>query len=253
MKRILVPVSFSKSSSNALHHAVALYDKSSLTLLNMYPVQEYGRKYNFGKKKYAIGIREKLSAFYNKHVKAPHVKATFLAFAGTTSQAIDQMSSLYDLMVMSRKKHPSKKNGYFSDKKLFITTKAHCPVLIMPITSTSFSLKDSQRIWHIKRRATESEVVALGLKKLSIKPESLEVKSLRQTNFLSAFWKNIVAYENSHDKKLLKKIDDAYDSKSIDLIIVVDNEPSIFTSFFKGDVLRLFCKYDIPILVFPTQ
>lgn len=253
MKRILVPISFSKSSSQALRHAVTLYKKTSVTLLNMYPVQEYGRKYDFGKKQYALGIREKLKKFYYKHVEAPEIKVTFLAFAGATSQAIDQISSLYDLIVMSRKKHPSKKNGYFSDRKLFITTKSRSPVLIMPSTNTPFSLEESQRIWHIKRRETESAIVSKGLSQLSIKPECLEVKSLRQTSFLSAFWKNIVAYENSHDKQLLKKIDEAYDSRSIDLIIVVDHEPSMFIAFFRSDVLRLFCKYDIPILVFPAK
>jgi hypothetical protein len=81
----------------------------------------------------------------------------------------------------------------------------------------------------------------------------MEVKSPEQTSFLSSFWENIIAYEKSHDKKLIKKIDKAHEAEPIDLIILVDNEKSIFTNFFKSDIIHLFCKYDIPIVVFPAK
>ena len=250
MKKILIPVSFSKSSENSLRHAALLYEEVVLTLLNVYPVKKYSRKYNFGKEKYSVGIRGMLRNFYNLNVKEPRPRAIFLAHSGTTSQSVDQISSQYDLMVLSRKAHPSKKNGYFTNKKLFIATHAHCPVLIMPFTKTNFKLEDCNHVWHIQRKKSESKVVSKGMTKLRIKPEKMEVKSLQQTNFISSFWENIVAYENSHDEKLLRKIDEAHDSELIDLIVLVDNEQSIFTKFFKSDVIHLFCKYGIPILIF---
>ena len=123
----------------------------------------------------------------------------------------------------------------------------------MPITNTPFQFENCNHIWHIQRRETESEIVKEGCEKLEINPEKMEVKSLQQTNFLSGFWQNLVNYRNSHDKKLLKKIDEAHDLEPIDLIVLVDNEPTLFTDFFKSEIIRLFCKYDIPILVFPTQ
>jgi len=252
MKRILVPISFSKSSKNSLFHANSLYRHGELTLLNVYPVQKYNRKYDFGRKKYAVGMREKLIKFYHQQIEEPQAKTFFFAHAGATSEIIGRMSKDYDLMVMSRKAHQSKKHGYFSGKKLFITTNARCPVLIMPITDALFKFKSCNHIWHIKRRETESKIVEKGIKKLKIDPEKMQTKSLQQTSFLSAFWQNIVSYEKSHDKNLLKKIDEAHDLEPIDLIILVDNEPSVFTSFFKSEVIHLFCKYDIPILVFPT-
>ena len=123
----------------------------------------------------------------------------------------------------------------------------------MPITKTPFRFEDCNHIWHIQRRETEPEIVEKGCRKLKIDAEKMEVKTLQQSNFFSAFWQNLVNYRNSHDKNLLKKIDEMHELEPIDLIILVDNDPSIFTTFFKSEVIHLFCKYDIPILVFPTQ
>lgn len=253
IKRILVPITFSTPSQNALRQAATLYDKAALTLLHVYPAQKYSRKYKFGEQKYSVGMRAKLKAFYEQHVKPANRKAIFLARKGITSDIIDQISDRYDLMVMSRRGHSTKENGYFSEKKLFITTKAHCPVLIMPITQTDFQFKNCSHIWHIKRKKKETEIVATGMKNLEINPNVLETKSFRQKNFLSKFWQNIVNYKQSHDEKLLKKIDEAHELEPIDLIVLVDNEPSVFTRFLESEVIHLFCKYDIPILIFPTQ
>lgn len=253
MKRILIPTSFSKTSKNALLHAISLYEHLELTLLNAYPIQKYNRKYNFGNRRYDIGMRDKLRKFYHKQVEEFRARAFFAAYPGTISEIIRRISKNYDLMVMSRKEHESKEHGYFSDKKLFITTNAKCPVLIMPFTDTPFKFTNCNHIWHIKRKATESEIVERGMKNLEIDPEKMQVKSPQQSSFLSNFWQNIVSYEKSHDEKLLKKIDEAHDLEPIDLIILVDNEPSIFTSFFKSEVIHLFGKYDIPILVFPKR
>jgi hypothetical protein len=252
-KHILVPVSFSKSSENSLRHAATLFDDEKITLLHVYPEKAYSRRHDFGKKPYAAGMKEELKKFYQRVVENSSAKTSFLAHAGTTSSTVDKISGRYDLMVMSRKVHPTKGYEYFSDKKLFITTKAHCPVLIMPITDTPFHLPSSEHIWHVKRRDTEPVVVAKGMEKLGINPERMEVKTLQQRHFLSSFWKNILAYESSHKKELLKKIDVAHEKEAIDLIILVDNEPSLFTNFFKGDIVRQFTEHKIPILVFPFQ
>jgi len=252
-KRILVPISFSKASKNSISLATSLFKEPELTLLHTYPVQEYNRKYHFGKEKYTVGMHKKILKFYYHSVEKPNNKTSFLAFPGPTSYFVDKISKRYDLIVMSRKKHYTKKYGYFSDKKLYIITKAHCPVLIMPFTDVSFNFNKCKHIWHIKLKETELEIVAKGCRKLKINPKKIEVKSLQQTNFLSAFWQNLVKYRNSHDKGLLKKIDEAHELEPIDLIVLVDNDASVFTSFFKSEVIRLFCKYDIPILVFPAK
>jgi hypothetical protein len=253
MKRIVVPISFSKAYKNSLRYAASLYDKTDLTLLHTYPMQKHSRKYHFGKQKYTVGIQKKIIKFYHQHIEEPSNSTSYLVRSGATSNIIDEVSNRYDLMVMSRKIHASKKHGYFSDKKLFITTKAHCPVLIMPISDAPFNFKNCDHIWHIKRSETELEIITEGCRKLQINPEKMETKSLQQTNFLSAFWQNLVNYRNNHDKNLLKKIDEAHELEPIDLIILVDHDPSIFTSFFKSEVIHLFCKYNIPILVFPTK
>ncbi len=253
MKRILVPVSFSRASRNSLQHAVMVFRKVQLTLLHAYPAQEYSRKYDFGEKEYATGIREELWKFYLDATEDPGKKTLLLPQVGSIAKVVEDISARYDLMVMSRKEHHSKEKGHFSDKKLFITTISRCPVLIMPFTSTPFNFENCEHVWHIKQRETETQVVLKGIKKMGINPAKMEVKSLGQSSFVSDFWKNIVAYEKSHDKKLIKKIDNAHEEEPIDLIVLVDNEKSVFTNFFKSDVIHLFCKYDIPILVFPAK
>ena len=252
MKKILVPISFSKASQNSLLHAASLFNEAKLSLLYVYPVKKYSRKYDFGNKEYADGIKEKLQEFYHQHIKHTDIKASFLTNAGSISSTINKISSRYDLMVMSRKTHPSRKNGYFSDKKLFIITMTHCPVLIMPETESLFKFENCEHIWHIKQKESETKVVMEGIQRLGANPSKMETKSPHQTNFLSSFWKNILAYEKSHDKNLIKKIDEAHNEEPIDLIVLVDNEKTLFTNLFKSDIIHLFCKYDIPILVFPN-
>jgi hypothetical protein len=108
-------------------------------------------------------------------------------------------------------------------------------------------------VWHIKRKDSESKVVEKWNKSLSINQEVVEEKSLQQDTFISSFWQNIVQYQNTHNESLLKVIDKAHESEPIDLIILVDNNESIFTRFFKSDTVKLFCEYDIPILILPPQ
>ena len=251
MKRILVPVSFSDASANSLRHAKSIFDDAQLTLLHTYANKTYSRKFHFEGMSYREGIRKELWSFYQKQVENPGDNTKIIAMPGAVSQEVKKISASFDLMVMSRKRHPTKSKGQFSDKKLFITTMARCPVLIMPSTDTLFHFEQCEHIWHIKRRKTEKRIVENGIKKLNIDAAKMEVKTLEQKNFLSAFWQNLVAYEQSHDVSLIKKIDEAHDKEPIDLIVLVDNEKSVFTDFFHSDIIHLFHKYDIPILVFP--
>lgn len=253
MKKILLPISFSYSSVNLLQHAHALYPKAKLTLLYCYPVQTFSRAYDFGKKDYATGIEEMLSDFYNSHIESSSRRPIFLSRAGTVSEVVSQISNRYDLMVMSRKAHATQSGGYFSEKKLFIIAKAKCPVLIMPTTDATFQFEGCEHIWHIKRKETEPEIVAKGIRRLGIDAKRMEEKTFEQTSFLSSFWKNLVTFGTTHDKKLLSAIDEAHETEPIDLIILVDHEQSLFINFLKSDVIRQFCKYDIPILVFPAS
>lgn len=251
MKRILILISFSKASRNSLFHGSSLFAKSHLTLVHIFPYQSYNRKFDFGNTDYETGVVEKLKHFHSKHAPAVAKNPTFIAGSGVVSEFVANKSHLYDLLILTRKSHASKKQGYVSEKKLFITTKAKCPVLIMPFMEKPFKFENCSHIWHIKRNASESKFVEKWNKFLSINQAFVEEKSLVQENFISSFWKNIVMYQNTHNKRLLKVIDHAHESEPIDLIILVDNDESMFTRFFKSDTVKLFCKYDIPILVLP--
>lgn len=251
MKKILIPISFSKASANSLQHAYELDPEAQLTLLHCYPVQSYSRRYDFGQQDYNAGIKEKLARFYAQHLEQASGKVKFLSRVGAVSDVVRQISGQYDLMVMSRKAHPKRKSGYFSEKQLFIIARATCPVLILPVNETPFQFNTCQHIWHIQRRDNEGEIVAKGISRLGIQVGRMETKSITQQSFLSAFWKNLMAYESTHDRKLLNAIDQAHETEPIDLIVLVDHEQSVFINFLKSDTIRIFCKYEIPILALP--
>lgn len=253
MKKILIPISFSATSANSLRHAFEVDPTAQLTLLHCYPVQSYSRRYDFGSQNYDAGIRKKLNAFYDRHLEQASGKPIFLSEAGTVSEVVRQISGRYDLMVMSRKAHPDKGKNYFSEKQLFLIARALCPVLIMPVTGRPFQFEHCEHIWHIERRANEGEIVAKGMAGLGIAAGRIETKSLTQGSFLSDFWKNLMAYENTHDQKLLSAIDQAHETEPIDLIVLVDHEQSIFINFLKSDTIRVLCKYEIPILALPAN
>lgn len=252
MKKILLPISFSKASANSLQHAAALYPKAQFTLLHCYPVQTYSRRYDFGGQDYDSAIKEQLRKFYVEHAKQHTGRPILLSQAGAISDVVSQISGDFDMMIMSRKTHPRKRSGYFSDKQLFIIARATCPVLIMPVTDQAFQWDKCAHIWHIQRRDNETEIVKKGIAKLSIQPGRVVTKSLTQQSFLSSFWQNMMAYQSTHDRKLLAAIDEAHETEPIELIVLVDHEQSVFINFLKSDTIRIFCKYEIPILVFPA-
>jgi nucleotide-binding universal stress UspA family protein len=252
VKNILIPISFSRASANSLQHAYSLYPSAKLSLLHCYPAQSYSRRYDFGRKDYNTGIKEKLGAFYKQHLEQAGGKPIIISQAGAVSDVVSQISGRFDLMIMTRKTHPRRRNGYFSEKQLFIIARAACPVLIMPVTDRSFTLGDCEHIWHIQRRNNEEEIVNHGMHGLGIQPGRIVTKSFTQQSFLSAFWKNLTTYESTHDRKLLAAIDKAHESEPIDLIVLVDHDQSVFINFLKSDTIRIFCKYEIPLLVFPA-
>lgn len=253
MKKILIPISFSEASVNSLQHADTLGLDAKLTLLHCYPVQSYSRRYDFGTQDYELGVKEQLKLFFHQHLEQTSRKPILLSMAGAVSEVVRQISGQYDLMVLSRKSTPGKGSGYFSQKQLFIIARATCPVLIMPVTGKPFRFDTCEHIWHIQRRDNEGPIVAEGIARLNIEAGRLETKSVMQQSFLSAFWQNLMAYENTHDQQLLRAIDQAHDQEPIDLIVLVDHDQSVFINFLKSDMIRMFCKYEIPILVFPAN
>lgn len=253
MQKILIPISFSAASANSLLHAYELDPNAKFTLLHCYPVQSYSRPYDFGTQDYEWGIKEKLNLFYHQHLGHIFWKPVLLIKTGAVSEVVRQISDQYDLMMLSRKSNPRGKSGYFTQKQLFIIARAACPVLIMPVNSKSFRFDTCDHIWHIQRRDGEREIVTEGIARLGIEAGRLETKSVMQQSYLSAFWKNLMAYESTHDQQLLRAIDQAHDQEPIDLIVLVDHEQSVFINFLKSDTIRIFCKYKIPLLVFPAS
>jgi hypothetical protein len=253
MNKILVPISFSKTSKNALVHAfsVARQFGATLSLLHCYPSEAYNRKYKFGKDDYDTGIRQMLITFFNECIENKNHPYKIITYSGSLSGIISKISPQYDLLIMSRKtgfQTPS--NRYFSDKLNYITTQALCPVLITTTKQEDFSFHNLNNIWHIQRNETERNIVLDESGKFGIKPTLIITKSLAQKKFVSAFWENIVTFTKSHDTILLKAISKSYHDEQIDLVLLVNRIKGMFELFVKDEAFQIISQFDIPILIF---
>lgn len=257
MKRILVPVSFSETSKNALVHAFSIAKEFSakLSLLYCSPTYEYAREYDFGEEDYETGIREKLSEFYEDCIEnGKDYLYSRIACFGSVSDFSHRKGPEFDLLVMSRKiGFESRSNSWFGDKLHTISLEALCPVLITSTQPHGFSFQKAVSIWHFQRNLSENELVRDRVLSLGIDPKLVVTKSLQQDSFISLFWQNVVAYSKSHNEGLLKEISSSFDREKIDLLIIVNNRKGMFEKFLKDDVFQIISQFDIPILILQTQ
>lgn len=257
MKNILVPISFSETSKNTLSLAISIAKQygSTLTLLHCYPHEDYNRVYDFGKEAYDVGIKKMLEKFYVQHVnQADRQKFKIITYEGSVSEVISKVSSQYDLLVLSRKiGGPSKSNKWFSDKIFYFTTKARCPVLLLCTKRREFTFSEMKTIWHVKRKANETEIILNKLIPFDINPELIATKSLQQETFVSEFWKNIVAYTKNHSKHTMGDISKSFEAEHLDLILLVNHRKGMFEEFVKDDAFQIISQFDIPILIFQAN
>ena len=257
MKNILVPISFSETSKNALNHAYCLAKEhgATLSLLHCYPIQDYNREYDFGKLDYDKGIKQMLVDFYAESIGDNHKQAIkLLIYAGSVSEIISEISHKYELLVLSRRTgFQSKSNKWLSDKISYFITKSLCPVLIISTKRDYYSFTEIKNIWHIQRKDIETDLIKQELLKLEIDSNLVVSKSLQQKTFTSAFWQNIVNYTKNHKDGELKKISESFSDEHIDLLIFVNHKKGIFEKFLKDDVFQIISQFDIPILVLQSK
>ena len=252
MKNILVPISFSEASKNALHHAslIAKPSDATISLLHCYVVEEYAREYDFGALDYEKGIKKMLINFYGDNVESENKQPLeLLAYPGSVANIINEISSNFDLLVFGRRPSiESKSNNWFSNKIFYFTTRSRCPVLILPAKRDAFTFSEIKNIWHIQRKDNEVDLIKRGLFKLKIDLKLVTSKSLQQETFTSAFWRNIVNYTNNKDVSL-EKISKSFADENIDLLILVNHKKDMFERFLKDDAFQIINQFDIPILV----
>ena len=253
MKNILVPISFSETSINALHHAsiIAKEHGATLTLLHCYAAQEYNRVYEFKGMDYEEGVKKMLKTFFNENIQHNEtITLKFIAYPGSVSNVISTISAQYGLLVLSKKIALRKEaNRWISEKIFYSTINSNCPVLILPNERGAYSFSNIKTIWHIERNSNELGLIQRVLSKLKIDSAKIITKTLEQKTFVSEFWQNIVNFSKSHDRKLLDKISTQYDDEEIDLLVVINHRKSIFEKFLKDDAFTIICQYDIPLLV----
>lgn len=257
MKNILVPISFSETSKNALHYAnlIAKEYRATVSLMYCYSVYEYNREYDFQGLDYDVGINQMLVDFYKENIESTDQQPfRVLAREGSISDNIREISHKYELLVLSKKTtYLSKSNIWFSDKLFFLTTKSRCPVLLLPSKRDVFSFSEVKNIWHIQRKDREMDLIKRQLLKFKIDSNLVVSKSLQQKTFTSEFWRNIVNYTQTHDDFQLKKIHESYSSEHIDLLILVNHRTGMFENFLKDDTFQIISQFDIPILVLQSK
>lgn len=257
MKNILVPISFSEASKNALVNAntIAKQNGATIALLHCYPSLEYNREYNFGKLSYSEGIRQMLADFYIEHIESTEKQPVrILVFEGSVSMAISEISDNYELLVLSKKKTSlSKSNMWFGDKLFYVTTISLCPVLLLPSKRDEFAFSELKNIWHVQRKDIEADLIKPQLVDLKIDLKSVKSKSLQQVNFTSALWRSIVNYTKTRDDTELSKIQDLFSDEHLDLLIIVNHRTGLFEKFLKDNTFKIFNQFDIPVLVLQAK
>lgn len=253
MDRILIPISFSETSKNALQcsNLIAKQYGATLSLMHCYSGYQYNREYDFGALDYDEGIKKMLLDFYTKNIeRIERQPLRLLGYEGSVSNKISEISHKYELLVLSRRKgYLSKSDMWFSDKLFYLTTKSSCPVLLIPCQRDVFSFPEVKNIWHIQRKDIEGDLIKRQLLKLRIDPNLVLSKSLQQESFTSAFWRNIVNYTQNQNVSQLNKILETFEGEHIDLLILVNHGTGMFENFLKGDTFRIISQFDIPILV----
>jgi len=257
MKNILIPVSFSDQSKIALVQAYAIakqYD-ATLSLLHCYPAQEFNREYNFPAKDYDKGIRGMLKAFYEECIGIHDSnKYRMITYAGSVSTITPEISPDYDLIVMARIiKGPVSATNTISDKIIYITSKARCPVLITSSERTDFSFQKATNVWHIQRNESERQVLESELRKIDINPGSVVTKSFKQKNFVSAFWKNIITYSRTHDSNLLRTLSQSFEEEQIGLLVLINRQRGMFETFMHEDTFQIISQFKVPMLILQSK
>lgn len=249
MNRILVPISFSTGSANALKYAnqlVSIYGKE-LTLFYCYPLQEYNRKYDFGKKDYAKGIREMLAEFYENNIGvAPLENIKFLAKPGFVGEKIVHLSQEYDMVILNTNYFKSGFQRWMESRASSIASTAKCPVLIV---SPRTSFNKWENIWHIKRRDKEGKIINQFLNKSRIREVVIKEKLFEQQAFNSPLWRAMVAFRKHPDKALHDKVLDKLLEETIDLLVLVSHQRDTFQYFLSSDLMQLIFRFQIPVLV----
>lgn len=257
MKNILLPISFSETSRNALHYAnlIAKEYGSTINLVHCYSGYEYNREYDFGELDYDVGIKQKLIEFYTKNIESKD-KQPFRVIAqeGPISEYLSAISHKYGLLVLSKRTgYLSKYNRWFGDKLFYLTARSNCPVLILSSKRDVFSFSAVKNIWHLQKKDTELDLIKSYLLKLKIESSMIVSKLLNQKSFSSVFWQDIVNYTKTHDESQLKKIHESYSNENIDLLIIVNHRIGIFEKYLKDDTFQIISQLDIPILVLQSK
>jgi nucleotide-binding universal stress UspA family protein len=253
MKRILVPISFSSLSEDALFQAKLIADHyhASITLLHCYSPLEYNRRFDFSNDIYKNEVEKMLLKFYRDHITEPsQTVVKCIAHEGSISNIIHNISSQYDLIVLKRNAEPRAHSVVpLSQKILSIISKSSCPVFISPLNGTPLQINAIKSVWHIKRKEVESRLVAISMRRLGLKEDILKVKSLEQKVFLSPLWKRIMSSKKPIDSSSLATTNQLLEQEQIDLIYIVYYNPKLFDAFLEANAIKTISDLDIPLMI----
>ncbi len=151
MKKILIPIDFSETSSNAIKYAIGLfkYDMCEITLMHAYADDVYREtkemtRANFEEFKYAYqrsadrDLKKEIAAIHKNYPNPKHKYKWVSCF----TSLVDEINEIVetdnmDLVIMGTKGKTAKRKITFGSNTLQVIKYVKCPVLAVPVEYTS--------------------------------------------------------------------------------------------------------------------
>ncbi len=254
MKRILIPINFSELSANSLRYAhdLSKHLGMKLTLVHIYPEEDFNLKYDFGEADYDAGIIEKLKSFYEKNCSKELGDVQFLALEGAVNDEIIAISHNFELIVLTGRVTGNAFERFWGKRSSIIASEAKCPVLMIP---EGVVYSNWEKIWHILRNSNEPSILRPFFYRFKIDSQQIQIKSFSQKTYTSSFWKMMVNFWSKVelDKSFDEQIKVAKSKEKIDIIILVSHQKDTFRKFLNDAAKHSFFKFGIPVLIFQEK
>lgn len=254
MKNILVPISFTETTQDALDQALSIAEHygAALTLIHCYSALEYNRIFDFDNDDYKNGVKRELQSFYNKYKQTPtKFPIKYIALEESLLNMVHKESKKYELMILIREpKGVRLKNRLLSEKISTLISKSSCPVLVGTVNGPVLKINELQSIWHIKRNQQESPLISRLFHKWGLSSSILKVKSLDQKVFTSPFWKKLLMQRKRSSLESIKELYPLFEQEKIDLVIFAHYSSRLSDSFMNDSVILSISDLSVPFLVF---
>ncbi len=274
MRKVLVPMDFSKNAFNALKYAcqVFKYEKSEILILHTFADQVYEQESKATQgleelKESTLGYSEEQlkKVLHDINLYAPNPKHTYKTLA-VFGSLVDEVNTFVnqeniDVVVMGTKGKTNESSITFGSNTLQVLKYVHCPVMAIPegyaynapreiLFPTNYLVPYKKR--ELKLLCEMSGSFRSTIHFLYIDP--LKELSKRQADnkfFLeSCLYKPKLAFEATKEKDKTVAITNYVDHKKIDLVVIVNSRHSYMEDMlYQSTIDKIGLQLKIPFMV----